>query len=761
MSANLDALVNEIRAKRSEKLPQAKARLEKLKAAKEAVLTTRTRAAAVAANNPDLQAKLGGISYDKVLTSINAAIEANERSVSRLSRESINIGVAGKSGQGKSQILQKLTGLTDEQIPTGGGAACTAARSIVHNGPSRSAKVHYLTRDGLLAKKVYPSYEPRQKDKPFALGLSSRRPVSLEDFLTMELPNVEAGDGTPTQAEDNWLKVLDLQRILRAHPELVGKLGAEAESVDIARVRDYIVKDNGETLHNVVEFVEITTPFEIGLPNGLTVYDLPGLADPTPGIREDMFASLKNDADIVLFLRKAATDGDRDLWWDVDKAAIDLMKGVYSVEEVKPADWIQLVLNLDLREGHVNSRNTEELRKTVTKGFVPVVCDCGKSDAVHAMINENIERLVGNVARIDDLRIRQADADYSVAMDEVRSLHSKLSEINVSIVSDEKWFDVHFEEFMTPLCTFPAVQDEDAKSSYEKFKMPIEDMLVDSFRGASERVDEIYNECEEKSLQRFPLEFPAFSRHELTNKLTTETMSPDYAVRNQREALLKLLRKELSECCGKLQDHYFATVVCLLFSNTRISQLVGGVGSAMAPREAILKLRDALKTNGSPLPTLDAALEDLLRFDISFETALLPPLYSIDTLVNDFNPDAPSDEYRSFVNSLMLTEKSRRGALFYNWLKDRTLAILSQTVMPEGQSLISKILEYVANAMFANFNAFVSRFVFGDDCRYEWRSFVRGHLGVLWPDEYKSLLASSALATAWNDAIAGLAKVEK
>ena len=74
MSANLDALVNEIRAKRSEKLPQAKARLEKLKAAKEAVLTTRTRAAAVAANNPDLQAKLGGISYDKVLTSINAAI---------------------------------------------------------------------------------------------------------------------------------------------------------------------------------------------------------------------------------------------------------------------------------------------------------------------------------------------------------------------------------------------------------------------------------------------------------------------------------------------------------------------------------------------------------------------------------------------------------------------------------------------------------------------------------------------------------------
>ena len=58
MSANLDALVKGIRAKRSDKLPQAKAHLEKLKADKEAVLTTRTRAAAVAANNVDLQPNL-------------------------------------------------------------------------------------------------------------------------------------------------------------------------------------------------------------------------------------------------------------------------------------------------------------------------------------------------------------------------------------------------------------------------------------------------------------------------------------------------------------------------------------------------------------------------------------------------------------------------------------------------------------------------------------------------------------------------------
>ena len=109
MSANLDALVKRINENRGKKRPQAEARLKKLEKAKKAIQTTWKSATDVAKNNSDLRAKLDGISYDKALMSINAAIDANKRSVSRLSRKSINIGVAGKSGQGKSQIRMPLT----------------------------------------------------------------------------------------------------------------------------------------------------------------------------------------------------------------------------------------------------------------------------------------------------------------------------------------------------------------------------------------------------------------------------------------------------------------------------------------------------------------------------------------------------------------------------------------------------------------------------------------------------------------------------
>lgn len=121
MSANLDALVEGIRAKRSEKLPQAKARLEKLKAAKQSVIDAKSKAKLVAGSSSELQANLYGLPYDQTVSMLDAAIEASENAVNRLRRESINIGVAGMAGQGKSQILQMLTGLGDKQIPTGDG----------------------------------------------------------------------------------------------------------------------------------------------------------------------------------------------------------------------------------------------------------------------------------------------------------------------------------------------------------------------------------------------------------------------------------------------------------------------------------------------------------------------------------------------------------------------------------------------------------------------------------------------------------------
>ena len=203
MSKNLEGIVAAIRQKRMEKAPKIKDNLQKLTRLADAIRSTQSKASSVAAQYPDLKEALRTISFGNAERAVQTALDNCQVALDRLSRDSINIGVAGKSGQGKSQILRMLTGLGDAQIPTGGGGACTAVQSIVHNSNEQKAVIHFLTKSGLLEKKVYPSFAAKGSS-PFALGLSPR-PDTIEQFLSMDLSAIlPKGDeeAAKSQAEE-------------------------------------------------------------------------------------------------------------------------------------------------------------------------------------------------------------------------------------------------------------------------------------------------------------------------------------------------------------------------------------------------------------------------------------------------------------------------------------------------------------------------------------------------------------------------------
>ena len=54
---------------------------------------------------------------------INHSLYELEKVKNRIKRSTINIGVSGQARVGKSTLLQTISGLTDEQIPTGSGGA--------------------------------------------------------------------------------------------------------------------------------------------------------------------------------------------------------------------------------------------------------------------------------------------------------------------------------------------------------------------------------------------------------------------------------------------------------------------------------------------------------------------------------------------------------------------------------------------------------------------------------------------------------------
>lgn len=777
MSKNLENIVAKIKEVRMKKRPEVDAKMKAITELRDAVRTTETLTNAILASDEDLKSSLGSMRYSEVVDKLDAANKLAMDAMDRLSRDSINIGVAGLSGQGKSMILRMLTGLGKAQIPTGDAGACTAVRSVVHNSLETKAVIHFLTGTSLLEKKVWPSFKPNTED--FGLGIAPR-PDTLEEFLKLDLSSLvpeSDEEAAKSKAQENWDRVKEIQKALNSDPELKSWLGQPPKQVEFNSVSDWLVKDGEEkTKHNVVDYVEIWTPFEMGLPQGLTVLDIPGLGDPTPGIKDDMRASLKYKADIVFFMRKAAKDGSRDFWSDMDHEAFNMIKDIYPENQVRPRDWVQLIMNKDTRnnprEGdHRNESNTERLAKIAPRGFRPVICDCGSKECVRSMVDEHIEELVSQVGTIDQLRIDHANAAFRLALTEASTLLDKLTRANANLVASQpdlkkllKSLERKFRgDLQSP---FDAIETK----SDANFKAKAEEVLSGAFRNVEAVLNQMYSEHGEAD--EFPAEFPAFSKKRILEEFRQEKgpgEAENVSVRNQREAVLKLLRNELSKCCQSLIDGYFDCVVRMGFDqNPPLCRIApppanGSEDSKTRIERFLAALRKS--ENGRYL-TLDDAVSDLLRFSLTFDNSILPAIYRIDE-INDFVPtirgrdlDVNLKTYNASLDeSLGRTEeaKEKKAMATFNWLKLKSESIVNKATSGSEDSPLTIIAEHIANMMRANFDSFVFRFIWGDDCDDDWSRFIEENKHKLWPKEFEEAMANSQRAQKWNDAVRPLA----
>ena len=82
---------------------------------------------------PQMEEKLDAVNTKNVMEAIAALEEELALLKKRFSRESVQIAMIGRAGQGKSTIIQQITNLSNEVIPAFDGTSCTGAVSIIHN----------------------------------------------------------------------------------------------------------------------------------------------------------------------------------------------------------------------------------------------------------------------------------------------------------------------------------------------------------------------------------------------------------------------------------------------------------------------------------------------------------------------------------------------------------------------------------------------------------------------------------------------------
>ena len=418
----------------------------------------------------------------------------------RFSRDTLNIAVIGRARQGKSKLLQTITGLGAEEIPDGNQAFCTGVRSDIINTPNLTeayAQVSFLTERQFIEEKVVPYFRDLQQYKADLFT-----PADIHGFQSLRLPEpgtFKASPETMTQMNLHLQHLRDLQAHLPQYQEYLGRSSMRIER---GQIREYVAQDNakGERVffkHMAVDCVEIFCTFPNSDVGKLRLIDLPGLGDTRKGDTEQLVRALSDQVDLVLFLSKPSNAGAG--WQDNEVSLYSQARRALG-EKLPIECWSFWVFNRDSREGADNMTQCGLLRDSIRDAQIHVsgtmIADCTKEDEVsREIIDKALEFLSANIERNDAKYAGYLQDDIARTVSQLRESLSRLEEMTregSASDDDADMFDVLFSAIWKKLavgiqsCVGKGSELRDAKGTpCEPLRERIEAIFTEAESGVS------------------------------------------------------------------------------------------------------------------------------------------------------------------------------------------------------------------------------------------------------------------------------------
>lgn len=429
------------------------------------------------------QAKLKSLDFAQFEQIATSSLASLHRLQGRFSRKTLNIGVIGRMGQGKSTLLQSLSGLKNEVIPAMQGKACTAARSTICHQPGNltAAEIQFHDRESFLTEVIIPYYE-KLKLTP--------APNSFEAFAHSPIPNLPAGADQTDINIYNRLKD-DYHTHAQKYQEYLGRGYLTIQ--DESQISNYVASKYNQDYQLInheclaVKHVKISCPFPLDEIGAIALVDVPGLGDFRLGDESLVVEALAQEVDFILFIRKPSKDranfeqSDTQLYDLANKALNDLpFRSIF-------------VLNAD-RNGE-NQESCRSLKRDIDLETVKmpvldwVIADCSSpEEANNKVLQAVLDNLRSNVTQLDrnytQQKIAELQASLTKLQQQLQLAQGILPEIDEDEMANE--YDDLFDEFWGKITDeMTALQKELIKTREnhdENLKEQIETVLEDCRR---------------------------------------------------------------------------------------------------------------------------------------------------------------------------------------------------------------------------------------------------------------------------------------
>jgi len=367
--------------------------------------------------NEEISSKLNAIVVDRFIQDCDTALDELEQLKKRFSRNYIHMSFVGKARQGKSLVMQQISGLKSNIIPSSDGDHCTGAKSIITNSdePELTADITFYPKDKII--EIVNDYldEIFGKDEPKIHSISEISSLANRDLEARLDP------GRP-HANSRWRH---LKKYIDHIAEIEDDLGKKEErvvTIKAEEIESYVAQyksDDPDTRYYKylgVKEANIKCRFPSHDTCGkLVLVDTVGLGDTAIGVEEEMIRAIKEDSDAIIYMLCPDLKGpiiDADHY----KIIEDIAQKV-SVDYAK--EMLFWVINRNMGggeyKGKIISRLAEDLERERLRNAVPICraldVNCKDQSEVEGnLLRPVLEQMSSRLDEIDDLLVTRVQA---------------------------------------------------------------------------------------------------------------------------------------------------------------------------------------------------------------------------------------------------------------------------------------------------------------------------------------------------------------
>lgn len=682
------------------------------------------------ATSGELRKALEAFRTEEIRESVTSAVQLLKVLETRFSRDTINIGVSGQARVGKSTLLQSISGLDDDQIPTGEALPVTAVRSrIYHSADFRRATVRQHSFETFIAEVVSPYHS--ELELP---GL----PATPAEFRGWGYPRPEAENLPGSVDKPSYVTMLNRLRAMQAsfssyETDLTGR----ERVVTLEELRPFVAYPTndeeqapGETPRRylAVRDVRIDCSFPQAQVEHLGIIDLPGLGEVAVRAEEHHVNGLQNEVDIVLLVKRPVEG--MAYWGDADARALDLIDGARGF--VQKRDFVFIVINSGGTSALLANALLDHIRGQVNSGRVDQFFRVLETDA--AQTSDVFERVLTPV--LTHLAERMPAMDAAVLAGTQTELRAVSSRIRL-VIED-------LGRLLSSVKHAAASSAEDLEWRTKRLRQDIAGALAG-----------LVNELRDQA--RSAVQDPGFSHAVDTAYQNTRawinaglgvgqqswqdeafrSMLVDHNSSRYAGDELNRVRVEISNRFEGIDAYFSACVHELWLQVAKI--LSGQLGKLVDGHdgEAVLRrFADLLFDAPEPCPRLSSAVHQLLAIRLDYRSQLHPRVRTeLDALTLQ-----ERDRETGYQRNRVVVELSEAGAkqLYYSvvHMAEQAAHLTKKALVREG--LTPALVLYAAAEQFED------TLIRSGDSEREFKRLARSYRDEIWPGVFREIDAANA-----------------